>query len=252
MIYFNRCWELKIGQLEINKNLDIEWEYNANPDDVTAQLKILINNISKEHKNRIQKGDIVEFAFGYEDEAIPFFYGLVDVVENDNIIAYEYSQAITKRVSRSYRTGITAEFVIRDLAEICGLEIEILELAQNISYSNGYNVYDLPLMSLKKIVASCGSQLTVNGSKIRITVSDVGFKSGVDYTFNSGLLANIEEIRDDENSTHVIKAIANPLVKKGSVIRVIGDYYKVNSLEIDNFIAEMEVLKLEQSSRRTP
>ena len=245
MRYWNRVWSLKVGQLEINTNLDIDWEYSIDNDKVTAQLKVLINNISKESKSKIKKGDIVEFGFGYEEQVIPFFYGLVDILDGDTIIAYEYKQEITKRMSRSYKVGTNAEFVIRDLAEICKLEIEILELAQTITYSNGYNVYDLPLMALKKIVASCGSVMVLNGSKLRITATNNGFKSGVEYDFNSGLLANIEEIRDDINSTHLIKALANPIVKKGSIIKVLGNYYKVNSLDIDNFIAEMEVLKLE-------
>lgn len=271
MIYYNRKTSLKIGNLEIPEELTLDWEYEHKPDSVTASLVLNLTNLSKATKESIKKGDIVEFEFGYENGTTPFFYGIVDnlpggetrgVTKVLTIKCMEYTNTIKKKVSRSYNPGTLASYIIKDLATLCTLEVEFLELGVDISYNGGYNIYDLPLIALKKICKSCGSDLSIQGNKLNISSGTKGYTRGVSFDFSSGLLAPIDYIQssllDDSEygkqkkreditkvkSTNKATTLANPDVKKNSIIEVLGELYKVTGFTIRNWKFEGELLKI--------
>lgn len=270
MIYYNRKTSLKIGKFIIPDILNLDWEYAIKSDSTSASLILNIANLSIETTNNIKKGDVVEFEFGYENTTSPFFYGVVDNIVGESrgvtkvttIKCLEYSNSVKKKLSRSYIPGTIASNVIKDIAVLCSLDIELLDLGTDIKYKNGYNVFDFPIIALKKVSKACGSDLIINGNKLTITTGEKGVTRGVSYDFKTGLLAPVNYIQssllDDSEygkekkredlakvkSTHKVTAIANPDIKKNDIIKVLGEFYKVNSFTIRDWKFEGEVKKL--------
>lgn len=270
MIYYYRKTSLKIGQFEIPNELNLDWEYESKADSTSSSLILNIVNLSTKTISNIKKGDIVEFGFGYEDQTTPFFYGVVDSHQPENrglskvlaIKCLEYNNSVKKKLSRSYVPGSFASYVIKDIATLCGLDIELLDLGTDTKFNNGYNVYDLPIIALKKLCKNAGSDLIINGNKITVSTGKKGVSRGISFDYTSGLLAPINAIQSsllDESeygkqkkredlakvkSTHKLTTLANPEVKKNDVVEVLEELYKVVGFTIRNWKFEGEVFKL--------
>lgn len=255
MIYFNRTEDLKIGQYQIPKNLTTEIKYKVESDKPIAKLEITIYNVSESFRETTRRGDVVEYGFGYENTVLPFFFGVVDSTKFESeginkkftLECYEITESSKKKISRSYVPGKDTDFIIRDIANQCGLNVKILELEENKIFNNGYNVYDFPLVALKKIIDTSKSNFNLQGKDLYVTTKTKGFITGIEYNFDSGLLRKPEpnlETGADSKYTHVVTCLANPEVKKGSVIKVLGEQYYILALDMNDFIYTLEVVKL--------
>lgn len=266
MNYFNRITKLNIKNYDFS-NFKVDWEYSINSDDTVATLNLTLFNLSDKTMELIKKGSQIRFYYGYNYNPVIFFTGIIDSYSIENgitkkikISCFEYSKTIFKKISRSYEKNTTSQYVIEDICKQCALNLKEIFLEKNIKYKNGYNVYDMPLIALKKIVLSCGSKLRVNGDNVYIFKEKIGNSTGIEFNFDSGLLTEPNTIQssiakeqdeDDKkekytlpNSTHIVTTLANPEVKKFDLIKVLGIIYKVNSINISNWKSVMEVSKI--------
>ncbi|MEE0139031.1 hypothetical protein [Fusobacterium ulcerans] len=268
-VYFDRVSKLKIGQFEIDDSLEVEWNYEVRIDEPAAILTVRIYNLSDDVIKGILKDDEVSFDFGYENQTFPFFKGILQgantgkngVDRITDITCVEYTSNVFKKVSRSYKKDTTSDYIIKDLCEVCGFTLKRLDLENVIKYTTGYNIYDIPLISLKKIINSCNSHYSIRGNDLVVTKDKTGNNIGVEFNFDSGLLdypqeiLSIERPKEQEKkaiekkdkkvqATHLIRAIANPEVKKLDIIKALGKEYQVLSIRIGDWTAIMEVLFL--------
>ncbi|MGL5595837.1 MAG: hypothetical protein ACRDDH_18030 [Cetobacterium sp.] len=257
MKYFNKVTSLKIDKIEF-KYFNIIWDYSINGDDTVANLNLTLFNLKKETINLIKKGSQIEFGFGYGDKATDFFKGIVDsvnvtfgITKEINISSFEYAKGVFKKISRSYIKGTDSRYVIEDICKQSAFYLKELNLKNNIKYKHGYNIYDMPIIALKKIVGACGSQIKIDGDNIYIFEKNMGSNKGVEFNFDSGLLNYPNEIKTSEseeekdeskpNSTHSIYTLGNPDVKKFDLIKVLGNEYRVDSINISDWKSTMEV-----------
>ena len=271
MAYFNRETFLKIEKFDYSE-FKVDWEYNIGLEESVAELTLTLFNLSKTSIERLKKGNVIEFGFGYDSEIVGFFYGTVDsyTVENGitktiTIKAYEYSKSVFKKISRSYLKGTKASYVINDIADQCRFNLKRLELKKDTVYKGGYNIYDLPLIALKKIATSCGSKFKVDGDNVYIFSKNDGMNQGIEFNFDSGLLTDVNTIQssvatdieeDDDtesrkegyaksSANYNVTTLANPNVKKFDLIKVLGTIYRVDSIKINDWKTEMEVKEVD-------
>lgn len=268
MIYFDRKERLEIDNNDFSE-FKIEWTYDVKIDDSVANLKLTLYNLSKENIEKLKKGSQIKFYFGYENNTTLFFSGLLDsmvqeggITKSITLDCYEYSKEVFKKISRSYEKGTTSKYVIEDICKQCAFDLREVTLGKNIIYKNGYNVYDMPLIALKKISTSCNSKFKIDGNKIYVYTNNIGANNGIEFDFESGLLSEPnfiqssiakrtdEEKEDKErykkpSSTHVITTLSNPEVKKFDLIKVLGKIYRVDSLSISDWISTMEASLIE-------
>lgn len=268
MIYFDRRTRLEIDNNDFS-DFNLDWEYDIKAENTVANLKIKLFNLSKENIEQLKKGSQIKFYFGYENKTTLFFNGLLDstileggITKVITLDCFEYSKEVFKKISRSYERGTTSKYVIEDICKQCAFDLREITLGKNIIYKTGYNIYDMPLIALKKIATSCNSKFKIDGDKIYVYTNNIGSNNGIEFDFESGLLAEPSFIqssiakREDEekedkekykrpNSTHIITTLSNPEVKKFDLIKVLGKIYRVDSLNIRNWVSVMEVSIIE-------
>lgn len=262
--YFDKITSLKIGNFDYS-DFKVDFSYQIGIEDKVGELTMTLYNLSPTSIERLKKGTQIEFGYGYDKVVVPFFNGLIDsyshvegVTAETEVVCFGYSQTVFKPISRSYTAGTMASYVIEDICKNTGLNLQQLELANDITYSKGYNVYTKPLLALTNIAKSCGSKLTVRGENIFIYKNSMGLKKGVEFDFTSGLLAtpntiqssisqNREESKENfkkPSATHLITTLANPNVNKHDVVKVLDILYRVESMSISDWKTEMEVIKI--------
>lgn len=263
--YFMKKTELKIGNFDYS-DFKVDFSYQIGIEDKVGELTLTLYNLTQTSIERLKKGTKIELGFGYDGESLNFFNGLIDsnshrngVTSETEIVCFGYSETVFVPISRSYVANTNASYVVNDICTVTGLKLQQLELANNITYSRGYNAYGRPLIVLQNIAKSCGSKLTVRGENIFIYKDKIGMKKGVEFNYESGLLAppntiqssiakNREETNEkDKNfkqpsATHLITTLANPNVFKHDVIKVLDILYRVESLKISDWKSEMEVI----------
>ena len=266
-LYFDKITKLTIGNSDFS-DFKVDFSYRIGIEDKVGELTLILYNLTQTTIDTLKKGTEIQFSYGYGDEAISFFNGLIDnyvhqngVTSETEITCFGYSETIFKTISRSYAANTNASYVINDICTVTGLKLQQLELNNNLTYSKGYNVYTKPIIALQSIAKSCGSKLTVRGENIFIYKNQIGMKAGIEFDYDSGLLAPPNTIQSsiamdreaagetDKNhkepsATHLITTLANPSVFKHDVIKVLGKLYRVESLSIDDWKSEMEVTEI--------
>lgn len=263
MRYWNRSTNLLINGLGFNNFDNIDWSYQLGQDDNVGELTLQLFNLSDESIEAIKKGKPIQFDFGYEDSTTVFFSGVVDSCYTDrkevtsvtSVIAYEYSVEVFKKISRSYVSGTNSSYVIKDICNQCGFVLKEIELGLDVKYNKGYTVYDMPLIALKKVAGATKSKLKIVGNSIWVYKNKMGTQTGIEFNYESGLINAPQEIQTSRAdsfsndpqvanpmSTHTLRTFANPSVKKNDIIKALGQTYLVNSINISDWISEMEVL----------
>ena len=265
MKYFNSNLKIIVNDIEFNteKNETINWEYDVKDYNNPGKLKIDIYNVYPEIMQQIKQLDIVLFSFGYNEDYTSFFTGIIDKLELkrsglDTVLrltCIEQTTKIYKKLSISYEVDVSSKYIIEDIAKRSGLAIKQIDLKNEIVYYNGYNVYGLPVNEIREIVEDCSSNIKIEGDDIYIYQEEINNKESILYDYTSGLLEPIKEefksiVKGKEQKklyTHSLKALANPIIKKNSIIVVKDDIINITGqvieMNIKNYVAEYKILK---------
>src|SRR5574343_716013 len=197
---FQRCALLTINDLIIDsKDYNFNFEYNYAKDNSISELTIVINNLGKNIEKEIKKDLEATFSFGYNNDLCYFLSGTIKNVRIKNVNGIDRTAYIVisevknisklyKTISKSYAAGTTAKSVILDLAVAAVLVVNTIDLLKNIVYNTGIQRYGTPLTEIRKIVASCGSFIKIDGNILNIfhekstttlEIIQLGFDSGL-------------------------------------------------------------------------
>ena len=254
---------------EDSKGMTIEWDYDIKNYDEPAKMKVKIYNPDKKIISEIQQLDPVILSFGYEGKLANFFSGYLDKYEfiRDGVDSYlkitavEQDVLIYKAVSVSYESKTDAKYIISDIVKRAGLNLKQLTLKSNIIYTTGYCVYGKPVNELREVVEDCSSKIKIEGKDVYVYDDDLNDREAVVFDYTSGLLEEPQPAVESTSKarkgnatlyTHKFKALAIPLVKKNSIVKVVGNelsmFGQVIEISIDDYEAEYKIRQREEKT----
>lgn len=229
----------------------------SNDEDTLNDADITIYNLSRETLNKIKEGSKVILNAGYVGDVGNVFVGVITDVSTKKervdrvtkIIAVDASdQWIKRKVNRTYKAGIKASQILRDIAGISALLPGEIKLPKDVVYQNGRTVSGTIPNIVKQIAKDCGAAVKVTKNKLFIRDPKQG--DNVNFLFNTerGLIGTPERFEDDDDKGYIIIALLNHRIQTDSVINVesstANGKYKVRKavfrVNRQDFFVEME------------
>lgn len=218
---FKRVVEVIIGNVRMNNtDLDIEFDIPFDDDLDPNISEIIIYNLSSTTRNMIKRGQLLTINAGYIDDKGLILSGYINSVntkrvgaDRPTIIKVSDSKPFDtdKTLQKSFKKGIKAEQLLRELAKSLGLTIAVLKLPTNKAFAKGYAIDGEIVKAMQDISSDCGASSYISRSKLYIR----SLKEGDDHRFvlngDTGLVGS-PEFFEEEKDDKVIKG------------------YKVNSL----------------------
>jgi len=247
------------GLIITNEEYEFDWRYQDKNDNNPSFLEISLPNLTKKFQNKILKGTQAIFDFGFDKIGGTLVNGTVDtktvsfpddVTEITKLKIIEIDVNGFSEISKSYKNKKTS-FIIQDIANELGYIIKTLELKSDILQQNGYVAYGKGINIMKKLVQQANINIRIEGNFIYIYDTDIEVKeTSYIIKFGAGLLKaplQIEETGKDYD--YVIEALANPEIRKNSVIKVetenLNSFCKVIELDLDNWVGQYFVKVME-------
>lgn len=210
MSFWMRSGTLQVGPFKYSLD-ELAFEFRV-PFEDTEQLmvsEIKIYNLSAATRSSIKKNQPVIINAGYENDIGVIFVGKVSEMSSVHkglewITTIKATEAmgewLYKKVSKTYKAGIDAMSILKDMLNIFGMEVSRIELAVNKKYPRG-KVCNGPVRNiLKSIVTSdCKSILIIRHSQIIIRDPTKGANLGVLLSPGTGLLMTNNEETDKTN-----------------------------------------------------
>lgn len=256
---YMRRVELYIDDMQFNFpdfTIYFDVEY-SNDEDTLNDADITIYNLSQETLNKIKKGSKVILNAGYEGDVGNVFVGVISDVSTKRervnkvtkIIAVDASdQWIKGKVNRTYKAGIKASQILRDIAGASSLLPGEIKLPKDVVYQNGRTVSGTIPNIAKQIAKDCGAAVKITKGKLYIRDPKQG--DDISFLFNTerGLIGTPERFEDDEAKGYIITALLNHRIQTDSVVNVesstANGKYKVRravfKVNRQDFYVEME------------
>jgi len=212
MNFWMRSGTLQVGPYKYNLD-DFTFDFTV-PFEDSEQLmvaEVTIYNLSAATRGSIQKNHPIIINAGYENDIGVIFVGKVSEISSTHqgqewitkIKATEAMQEwLTSKVNKTYKAGIDAMAIIRDLLNIFGMEVSRVELAVNKKYPRGKVCNGAVRDVLREIVTSdCKSTFLIRHGKVIIRNPGSGTNLGVLLSPGSGLLLTNNQ---DSQQTNII------------------------------------------------
>lgn len=210
MSFWMRSGTLQVGPFKYSLD-ELVFEFNV-PFEYSEQLMvsdITIYNLSSATRNSIQKNQAVIINAGYEDDIGVIFVGKVSECSSSHqglewITKLKATEAmdewLSKKVTKTYKAGIDAMSILKDLLNIFGMEVSRIELTVNKIYPRG-KACNGPIRDLLKsiVTSDCKSSLMIRHSQIIIRDPSKGTNLGVLLTPGTGLLMTNNQESDKTN-----------------------------------------------------
>lgn len=261
----NRKLEVNVGGKSYHYpdlNIAFDIPHTVKPEPDVAEIKIY--NISDDSVGTIKTGADIIVNGGYGDDVGTIFTGKVDQVlptwsgttKEVTILATTIGSSFrNKKINKTYKSGVTADFIIRDLARMIGLSIGELSPVRNIRYPKGKVISGNIYSNISKIAAETQSKMYTQGRQIFIRPDKSSTKSGVVLDSTSGLIGS--PVREEKEETpegsdksinvveYKITSLLNHTVQKDTWVRVNsrdlkGDF-RVREVRHSDFKTEITV-----------
>ncbi|MCM3488773.1 hypothetical protein M3689_05560 [Alkalihalophilus marmarensis] len=261
MSSFIRKTEVLVGGKKfITPDLNIEFRIEFSDGEELNDAEIKIYNLSDQSVNLIKKNLPLVINAGYEgDIGNVFIGGIYDVfTERTNtdrittILAVEASDQWQRmNITKTYKAGIKASQILRDLIGFTGLATGALSIPRDVTYSRGKSLSGKLPNIVKDIAKDAGAKATVTKGKIFIRDPQQGDTLSFQFTPNRGLIGTPERFEDEEAIGYNVKALLNHRVQTDSIIQVGSSTAKgrfrvrkgVHLSNSSSFYTEMEVVE---------
>lgn len=230
MMQFNRKVELVIGNKSFTfPEFTIYFRVEYSDKDELNDAEISIYNLSNQTLNNIKKGDNVILNAGYEGDVGNIFIGIIDDVNTKQvrtdkitkILALDTSeQWIKSKVNKTYKAGIKASQILRDIVGLSSLIPGPLVLPNDVVYKRGRTINSKLPATARQICTDCGAKVQVTKRKIYIRDPKQG--DNINFLFNSsrGLIGTPERFEDDDATGYNVTALLNHRVQTDSIVGV--------------------------------
>lgn len=220
--------QVLVAGMSIEPPLEIHFQvdFDNKPEPNTAEIKL--HNLSDDTIARIKRGQNIILNAGYEGDVGTIFAGNITKVVTDwegvdkitRIMAGDGVDAwLNATVSKTYRPGIRASQIIRDIIGGFGLEIGEIRLTEDVVYSSGRTVHGKLRQVLQGIVNDCKSKMTITNGVILIRQPAEGTQTGFLLNSDTGLIGTPGYI-DSDDADFDVECLLNHRITADSLIRI--------------------------------
>lgn len=262
----SRFWKRKIeliggGKSFTNDMLEIDFRVPFDDDDEPNISTIEIYNLSNDSINAVTKGKNIILNAGYEGNVGTILQGTIESCHTrwegvDKItrltVAEGSEQWLTAYVSKSFKPGITATAILRDLTGQFGMELVDFKLENDKTYPRGRSVSGMLQSVMRQIVQETGSKFHISNGKIYIRPWSSGNETGFLLNSDTGLIESPQPFEEQDadgsvKSGYKVKMLLNHRVNVDSIIRiesktVTGNFRVQKGTHYGDFITDVEVL----------
>ncbi|NYV68126.1 hypothetical protein HYI36_22880 [Bacillus sp. Gen3] len=261
---FGRIVEFLCNGRTISSNdfrIEFRVEFDDDPKPNTSE--IVIYNLSESTINSLKKNNRVTLNAGYQNDKGVILSGYIskvltrrDGTDHPTTIYVTDSQPLDtdKTANKSYKKGVKASYILRDLAKVLGVKLAALELPNDKTFSRGYYVNGSILDVIRAIARDCGSDYYFNHGNLYIRPRKVGDITQFVLNSDTGLIGSpepFEEETDDKKGRkgYKVKSLLQYRMNTASIIQLDSMYVKgryrvkkgVHSWQGNNFYTEVEV-----------
>ncbi|MFT9496384.1 phage protein [Anaerosolibacter sp.] len=242
---------------DFEMSFEIGFDDDTEPN--TGHVKII--NLSESTISQISKGSQIIVNAGYAGDVGSIFVGSIDKVKSewsgvDKISQFDVGDAtdrwINTYVNKSYKSGITASQIVKDVLGSFGIEIGVVALAEDKVYPGGKIVTGQLQSVLKSIVVNdCKSKFHIINGVIMISAPAAGTQTGFLLNADTGLIDSPMKVDDEkEKVDYKVKCLLNHRLTTDSLIQIQsktanGNFRVVRGKHIGSnsgdFITETEV-----------
>lgn len=256
---FNRNAEVIVGGNRfVLDEIDIDFTVEFDETQEFIVQDIYIYNLSEDSRNGIEKGDNVILNAGYDEDTGSIVIGNVyDIeisrigtdIETKLLVISDVDRWLTLPVSRVYAPGTSASFIVRDLLEIFGLEVQQVDLVEDVVYQNGLVIDGVLREQIRKIVSDCGSVMNVNNNQIFVREPYTGVQTGFVLSGETGMISSPARMKVEDQDGYKVRMLLNHRINVNTAIQiqsniVSGDFLVVKGVHRGDFTTEVEVIPL--------
>lgn len=202
--HWKRVIEVRTNGLKItNAILHIEFEVPFDDDHLPNTSVIRIYNLVHDTRAKIKEGKRLTLTAGYEGDTGIILDGEVTKVRHEKVGTDRatiirvvdhsgYEGTNKKRYKKTYKKGVKAETIVRDLLSQAGIKVKVLDLPNNKTFKKGHSVSGKILDSVVPIIEDCGASFYYTRGNLYIR--DIKKGDNINFTLGAetGLIGSPE------------------------------------------------------------
>lgn len=227
---FGRIAEVVVGKTKFSmQDFNLEATVPFDADMLPNEAEIKIWNLSKETLTLFKANNSLYLNAGYEGDIGLLFNGRISSVQTawdgvDQITTIHAldSEDFSKKGKRdiAFAKGTYAGSMIRQLADLAGLPLAVLQLERDYQYKNGYADSGILTDMLKKIADTCQTGIYINKGKLYVRNLDKGPANLFKLNKTTGLIGTPEPFADEQQKGYNLKQQLQYRVTTASVMDV--------------------------------
>ncbi|MBD8026417.1 hypothetical protein H9636_07065 [Ureibacillus sp. Re31] len=231
---FNRYISIFTEGLTLNnKELDIEFNVLFDDDLEPNVSEITIYNLSSTTRNRLKRGNSLTLTAGYAEDKGVILSGNIENVKTDKVgtdratvikIADNVPFNSEKTLQMSFKKGIKADQIIRQLAQRSGIKLAVLNLPQNKVFAKGHSVDGKVIDEIFKIAQDCGASAYIYKSQAYVRPLTQGDNNRFSLNVDTGLIDSPEYFVEEKNGKTVkgykIKSLLQYRMGTASIVQL--------------------------------
>lgn len=198
MSTFGRVIEVTIGgRLFRSPELTIEFDLPFSENSAANVGEVRIYNLAEETVKALEAGAPVVVQAGYQGDVGTVFVGTASEISTswegvDKVTAVVIgdgaAQWLTARVNKTWRQGVRASEVARDIIGLLGLRVGRIQLPSDITYLTGKTFATSAKAALEEIAADTGAKLHVTREAVYLVPPGNWRRVGVFLSAETGLI----------------------------------------------------------------
>lgn len=230
---FRRRTEVEVaGKVFTLPPFDIEFDFPFSDKSDANNGSLSIYNLSKETLTKLVRKLPIQVRAGYRDFNGTVFLGCIERVKTspDGVdskteitVGDSSSVLIRHRTNKTWKAGIKASQVAKDIIRDMGLTVGDLDFPKDTAYIGGKTFTTGSKTALEELARDCGLKLHINKGLVYMRPKVKGDKTAVLLTYETGLIATPEPVEDtDGKNTGGFKVISlmNHLITTDSIIKI--------------------------------
>lgn len=242
-----------------SSDLHIEFDVVFDDDPDQKESSVRVFNLSQNTINSLKRNQTITLNAGYEGDVGVLLTGRIsyvttrkegaDKVTTINVIdGPDLSRVKVKK--KTFRKGIRASTIVRDLVPLLGLPVAIIKLPKDKVYKRAVNISGEIAGTIKRLVKECGASMYINRGKLYIRPLTDGDDAKFALSADTGLIDSPEYFQDEDSKGYNVRCLLQHRITTGSVIQITSMFvkgrYRVrrgsHSCSGNEFITDMEVI----------
>lgn len=204
---FGRVTKIECEKVTIDGSaLDVEFDVPFDDDTESNEASITVYNLSDTTISNLTKNKVITITAGYADDTGVIFTGRISkvttkwsgcdrVTEIKAIDSYDLQERDINSIS--YKKGIKASYVLKDLVSKLGLPIAVFKVKKDHTYKDGATVDGGLMAAIKEYAAVCGVSAYINNGKIYVRHLTEGDNINFEINVDTGLIDSPEEFEEE-------------------------------------------------------